>query len=63
MNIITIVLDFFYEMFYGWNSAHIVIVVILLALFYTWAFNRGYGGQLDEEEEKQERRVSWRRRQ
>lgn len=64
MNIITIVLDFFYEMFYGWNSAHIIIVVILLALFYTWAFNRGYDArQLDEEEEKQERRVSWRRRQ
>lgn len=46
MNIITIVLDFFYEMFYGWNSAHIVIVVILLALFCAdnskrWRFREG----------------------
>lgn len=53
MNIITIVLDFFYEMFYGWNSVHLIITAVLLALFYNWAFNRGYDArELDEEEEK-----------
>lgn len=34
MNIITLVLDFFYEIFYGWNSAHLIIIAILLALLY-----------------------------
>lgn len=64
MNIITLILDFFYEMFYGWNSAHLIIIAILLVLFYNWAFNRGYGArELDEQEERQERRASWRRRQ
>lgn len=42
MNIITLVLDFFYEISYGLNSAHLIIIAILLALFYNWAFNRGY---------------------
>lgn len=64
MNIITLVLDFFYELFYGLNSAHLIIIAILLALFYNWAFNRGYEARkLDEEEERQAQRASWRRRQ
>lgn len=64
MNIITLVLDFFYEMFYGLNSAHLIIIAILLALLYNWAFSRGYGArELDEQEERQAQRASWRRRQ
>lgn len=42
MNVITDMLDYFYTLFYNWNSLDIIILALVFCLFYCLGSRKGY---------------------